>query len=63
MGAPDQPALREQVDADPAVARIIDFARHLGVARNASTHAAGVVISREPLTGSCRCEGDQLWTR
>ncbi len=45
------PALREQVDADPGVARIIDFARHLeGVARNASTHAAGVVISREPLT-------------
>jgi DNA polymerase-3 subunit alpha len=45
------PALREQVDADPGIARIIDFARHLeGVARNASTHAAGVVISREPLT-------------
>ena len=39
------------VDGDPAVKRIIDFARHLeGVARNASTHAAGVVISREPLT-------------
>ncbi len=45
------PALREQVDADPGVKRIIDFARQLeGVARNASTHAAGVVISREPLT-------------
>ena len=45
------PALREQVDADPAVKRITDFARQLeGVARNASTHAAGVVISREPLT-------------
>ena len=45
------PALREQYDADPAVKRIIDFAKHLeGVARNASTHAAGVVISREPLT-------------
>jgi len=45
------PALREQVDADPSVKRIIDFAQHLeGVARNASTHAAGVVISREPLT-------------
>ena len=30
---------------------MIDFARQLeGVARNASTHAAGVVISREPLT-------------
>jgi DNA polymerase-3 subunit alpha len=45
------PALREQVDADPSVKRITDFARQLeGVARNASTHAAGVVISREPLT-------------
>ena len=30
---------------------LIDFAQQLeGVARNASTHAAGVVISREPLT-------------
>src|SRR5690349_2895250 len=45
------PDLKGQVDADPGVKRIIDFARHLeGVARNASTHAAGVVISREPLT-------------
>ncbi|MBI2782108.1 MAG: DNA polymerase III subunit alpha [Chloroflexi bacterium] len=45
------PALREQYDADPAVKRVIDFAKQLeGVARNASTHAAGVVISREPLT-------------
>ena len=35
----------------PEVKRLIDFARQLeGVARNASTHAAGVVISREPLT-------------
>src|SRR6476661_7052855 len=43
--------LRGMVDGDPAVKRIIDFARQLeGVARNASTHAAGVVISREPLT-------------
>ena len=39
------------VEGDPSVKRITDFARHLeGVARNASTHAAGVVISREPLT-------------
>ncbi|MFL5779302.1 MAG: DNA polymerase III subunit alpha [Chloroflexota bacterium] len=45
------PALREQYEADPPVRRIIDFARQLeGVARNASTHAAGVVISDEPLT-------------
>src|SRR6185436_15497651 len=45
------PQLREQYDADPAVKRVIGFAQQLeGVARNASTHAAGVVISREPLT-------------
>src|SRR4051812_16098757 len=45
------PDLKGQVDADPGVKRVIDFARQLeGVARNASTHATGVVISREPLT-------------
>src|SRR5689334_10359055 len=45
------PQLREQYDGDGGVKRIIDFARQLeGVARNASTHAAGVVIAREPLT-------------
>jgi DNA polymerase-3 subunit alpha len=45
------PQLREQYDGDPGVKRIIGFAQQLeGVARNASTHAAGVVISREPLT-------------
>jgi DNA polymerase-3 subunit alpha len=45
------PAFREMVDADPQVGRLVDLAKQLeGVARNASTHAAGVVISREPLT-------------
>jgi DNA polymerase-3 subunit alpha len=45
------PALREMYDGDPQIHRLIDLAGHLeGVARNASTHAAGVVISREPLT-------------
>jgi DNA polymerase-3 subunit alpha len=45
------PQMREMYDTDQGVKRIIDFARQLeGVARNASTHAAGVVISREPLT-------------
>jgi len=45
------PQLKTMYDTEPSVARVIDFARHLeGVARNASTHAAGVVISREPLT-------------
>jgi DNA polymerase-3 subunit alpha len=45
------PQLREMYDADPGVKRVLDFAKQLeGVARNASTHAAGVVISLEPLT-------------
>jgi DNA polymerase-3 subunit alpha len=45
------PQLGEMYAAEPPVRRIIDFAKQLeGVARNASTHAAGVVISREPLT-------------
>jgi DNA polymerase-3 subunit alpha len=44
------PALREMA-TEPGVGRLLDLAEHLeGVARNASTHAAGVVISREPLT-------------
>ena len=39
------PELKGMVEGDPAVKRIIDFARQLeGVARNASTHAAGIVI-------------------
>jgi DNA polymerase-3 subunit alpha len=45
------PALKEMYENEPQVHRVIEFAKHLeGVARNASTHAAGVVISREPLT-------------
>ena len=45
------PVLREMRDGDPKVKRLLELAGQLeGVARNASTHAAGVVISREPLT-------------
>jgi len=45
------PQLREMHDGDPQIRRLVGFAQQLeGVARNASTHAAGVVISREPLT-------------
>jgi DNA polymerase-3 subunit alpha len=45
------PTLKEMYDGEPPVHRVIEFAKQLeGVARNASTHAAGVVISREPLT-------------
>jgi DNA polymerase-3 subunit alpha len=42
--------LRDAVEADPQVRRLVETARQLeGVARHASTHAAGVVISRDPL--------------
>ena len=45
------PALREMRDADAKVGKLLELAGQLeGVARNASTHAAGVVIAREPLT-------------
>jgi DNA polymerase III subunit alpha len=42
--------LRNAYDADSQVRKLVDQAQHLeGVARNASTHAAGVVISSDPL--------------
>jgi DNA polymerase-3 subunit alpha len=45
------PAFREMVENDQGIHKLVDIARQLeGVARNASTHAAGVVISRDPLT-------------
>ena len=41
---------RQAYDGDPALRRLVDTARRLeGVARHASTHAAGVVIARDPL--------------
>jgi DNA polymerase III subunit alpha len=44
------PELKQNYDADPTVKKLIDTARELeGVARHASTHAAGVVIAPEPL--------------
>lgn len=44
------PELRRLYEADAQIAKLIDTARELeGVARHASTHAAGVVIAPEPL--------------
>ena len=44
------PELRESYEADDGVKKLVDTARGLeGVTRHASTHAAGVVISKEPL--------------
>ena len=46
-----EPRLRELVETDPKVGELMTIARSLeGLARHASTHAAGVVISEEPLT-------------
>ncbi|MFN0147554.1 MAG: DNA polymerase III subunit alpha [Dehalococcoidia bacterium] len=42
--------MRDAIDADPKVKRLVETAQQLeGVSRHASTHAAGVVISRDPL--------------
>ena len=45
------PKLREMYDSDPKVKRLIDTARDIeGMPRNTSTHAAGVVITRLPVS-------------
>jgi DNA polymerase-3 subunit alpha len=44
------PELRAQYDASPVVRQLLDTAKSIeGLARHASTHAAGVVISKERL--------------
>lgn len=44
------PELKKAYDGDPEVRHLIDLAMRLeGVARHSSTHAAGVVISKDPL--------------
>ncbi|MBC7138644.1 MAG: DNA polymerase III subunit alpha [Defluviimonas sp.] len=46
----DEPRLREAARAEEVVARLLDYAGALeGLLRNASTHAAGVVIGDRPL--------------
>ena len=44
------PELKEVYEADATLKNLVDTATHLeGVVRHASTHAAGVVITKEPL--------------
>ena len=44
------PEFKQLYDADPTIKKLIDTGQRLeGVSRNAGTHAAGVVISDEPL--------------
>lgn len=46
----DNPELRQLYEEDETVRSLIDDAKSVeGISRHASTHAAGVVISREPL--------------
>ncbi|MBI4688119.1 MAG: DNA polymerase III subunit alpha [Nitrospirae bacterium] len=46
-----EPKLKELYDSNPVIKELIDIAQRLeGLSRHASTHAAGVVISPEPLT-------------
>ena len=45
------PELKNIYDEDPIIRKLIESARKVeGIARHGSTHAAGVVISKEPLT-------------
>ena len=46
----DEPRLREEARAEEVVARLLDYGQQVeGLLRNASTHAAGVVIGDRPL--------------
>ena len=43
--------IRQERDSDPAVARLLDYASKMeGLARHCSQHAAGIVITPEPIT-------------
>ncbi|MCX6798158.1 MAG: DNA polymerase III subunit alpha, partial [Candidatus Falkowbacteria bacterium] len=47
----EAPDLKEMYNNDPEARRILNYALRLeGVARHASTHACGVVITKDPLT-------------
>ena len=47
----ENPDLRKMYEGEAHIKRLIDAAKSIeGVARHASTHAAGVVVSRDPLT-------------
>ncbi len=46
----ESPQFKEQYETDPTVRRMIDMAMKIeGMPRHASTHAAGVVVTKEPV--------------
>jgi DNA polymerase-3 subunit alpha len=62
-----EPRLKELMETDEQVEHLIKIARSLeGLHRHASTHAAGVVISKDPLTGQVplyRGQKDEIITQ
>lgn len=61
-----EPKLKELVDTDVRIAKLVEVSRSLeGLTRHASTHAAGVVISDVPLTEHTPLfkTGDQVTTQ
>ena len=57
----DSSDLKSVYDADPIIKNLIDSARRVeGISRHASTHAAGVVISGDPLTWHTPLQHDGL---
>ncbi len=60
-----EPKLRELIDSDPKIKQIIKISLRLeGLLRHASIHAAGVIITDEPLVNYCPLykgrEGEQV---
>lgn len=49
-----EPRLREKMDADPKIALVMRYAQSLeGLYRNAGIHAAGVIITENPVVSYC----------
>lgn len=60
-----EPKLKEMIEGDPKVRQIFNIAKRLeGLLRHASIHAAGVIITNEPLVKYCPLfkgrEGEQV---
>jgi DNA polymerase-3 subunit alpha len=49
-----EPRIRERMEADPKIAKVVEYALSLeGLYRNAGIHAAGVIITEEPVVTYC----------
>lgn len=63
----EEPKLQEAADSDPQIAELLSVSKTLeGLARHTSTHAAGVVVSPEPMTHylpTCRGSNEETLTQ